>query len=169
MKAFAQIITFFLLITNLSYAQSNKIEIENSWSNLSSTLIKRNEVILKLDNTIKGTKSTNKLQTSSLRNKAIEFTKFLNTIKSIDKLSVNKASLLNTKIVEEMSLILSSIEEDSNIYKNNNLRDLLTQLEGIENRIAFDKERYNTSCTNASKTYLKFDPTTPNNIPEVKF
>jgi LemA protein len=153
----------------MSLAQPNKLEIETSWRYLSSTLIKRNDVILKLDNTFQGTKSTYKLQTSSLRKKAVELTKFLNTIKSIDKLSVNKASLLHTEIVEKMNLLLTSIEKDSNIQKDNNLRDLIVQLEGIENRIAVDKERYNTDCNTASKPYLKFDLTTPNNIPEVKF
>jgi hypothetical protein len=86
-----------------------------------------------------------------------------------DKKAIQLAVEYNVNVESNLSLVLISIEQDTILVKSEEILDILTQIEGTENRIAVKKNVYNNLCTQSSNSDMKFDDSKQNEIPKVKF
>jgi hypothetical protein len=169
MKLLPNFILFLLFIPQVYFGQTSSSGLENAWSDLSSTLIRRNDLIQNLNIICKDSKFVNQDSMKSAEFVANQFTKHLKLMSIKDKKAIQLATEYNSNVESNLTLVLISIEEDTILVKSEKLLNVLYQIEGTENRIAVKKNVYNNLCTQSSNSDMKFDDSKQNEIPKVKF
>lgn len=137
-----------LFIAPYNSLVNEEAEVENSWANVDTVLQRRYDLIPNLVNSVKA-------------NMAQEEDIFLGIAKSRE--NYNKATTTEEKAnaSEELSAnigtVLNVIQEDyPELSSNTNVQDLMTQLEGTENRIAVARNKYNGHVTKYNKSIRQF-------------
>lgn len=137
-----------LFIAPYNSLVNEEAEVENSWANIDTVLQRRYDLIPNLVNSVKA-------------NMAQEEDIFLGIAKSRE--NYNKATTTEEKAnaSEELSAnvgtVLNVIQEDyPELSSNTNVQDLMTQLEGTENRIAVARNKYNGHVTEYNKSIRQF-------------
>jgi len=133
--------------------------VKNSWNNVQSQYQRRADLIPNLVNTVKG--EANFEQQTLIQTVEARY-------KNLNSVKVDPANLTNENIAKfqqaqgEMSSALSRlmvvVENYPNLKANEGFRNLQTQLEGTENRIAVARNDFNSSV-NVYNTKVRSFPT----------
>ncbi len=107
---------------------------------------------------IKGLKESKEIS-SSLRND-------LNNITSIDSLIINRLKSKNDSLTNSFKIVLKKINIDQTFHKPNKSQEFLMRLEGIDNRIYFEKKEFNKACRENGRVDLLFGNDDHSNIVE---
>lgn len=137
-----------LFIAPYNSLVNEEAEVENSWANVDTVLQRRYDLIPNLVNSVKA-------------NMAQEEDIFLGIAKSRE--NYNKATTTEEKanasaeLSANIGTVLNVIQEDyPELSSNTNVQDLMTQLEGTENRIAVARNKYNGQVTEYNKSIRQF-------------
>ena len=133
-------------------------DVENAWSKVQSAYQRRSDLIPNLVNTVKGEANFEQetlTQVIEARSKA--------TSVNIDANNLNPEALKNFQqaqsgVSSALSRLLVTVERYPNLQANQAFRELQVQLEGTENRIKVERDRFNDTVTQYNKAIRRFPP-----------
>lgn len=155
-KPIVQLSLLFLLTASPSFAQDNAAKINESWVSLKTQIQRRYDIVTNLINTVSKSPEIDKKQLNNLKGFNIDLFKFVDTL-HVDSISMAHAMSKNNQLVQALARVLVTTERDAKLMSNQNFQDLRVQLEGIENRIAVEKQAYNSTCKEYKRTDLCFN------------
>jgi LemA protein len=145
------VLGFFVLVFIWANGRYNNMvtadeQVSQSWSNVESQYQRRADLIPNLVQTVKGyakhENSTLK-EVVEARAKATQVTVDPTNI-TPDKLAEFQAA--QSQVGSALSRLLVSVEQYPDLKANQNFKELQAQLEGTENRIAVERQRFNDSA-----------------------
>lgn len=135
-------------------------EIENAWGQVENQYQRRADLIPNLVNTVKGYAKHEKETLESVieaRAKAMQTT--IDPSK-LDANALQKFQQAQGALSSALSKLMVVVEQYPDLKANQNFLTLQAQLEGTENRIAYERKRFNESA----KKYNTYRRRFPNNI-----
>ncbi|WP_440999161.1 LemA family protein [Fodinibius sp. SL11] len=135
--------------------------VEQSWAQVENQYQRRADLIPNLVNTVKGAANFEQetlTQVIEARSKASSIQVSADDLNNPQK--VQQFQQAQQQLSGALSRLLVTVEKYPELKANQNFRDLQTQLEGTENRITTERQRFNESVQNYNTTIKRF----PNNI-----
>ena len=126
---------------------SKEAEVDSQWATVESKLQRRYDLIPNLVNSVQGSMKQEKEvfgNISEARSKMAG----ANTVKETAEAS--------TEMESALSRLLVVMENYPELKSNENVKTLMTQLEGTENRISVERDRYNKAVKNYNVSIKKF-------------
>lgn len=167
MKPSTPIFILLIFLAQLGFGQTADSMLNGSWLKLKAALQRKSELVeaLTKHNYAKSPK-IDKTQFSVARNMALELNKRVDTLQTRDKFSISGAYALNTSLDTSLSIlvgeIFSAAKKTRRFWRRNeDALELLSHLEGCENRIAVARGQYNELCNQYKMTDLFFGPYEP--------
>ncbi|WP_155286806.1 LemA family protein [Lacticaseibacillus zhaodongensis] len=126
--------------------------VDAKWSQVENVMQRRYDLVPNLVNAVKG----------SMTQEQKVFGEIADARKQYNNASGTKAKAnANAKLDSSVGTLISVIREDyPNLKSNEQVQTLMTQLEGSENRIAVERQRYNDAVENYNQSVVTF----PKNI-----
>ena len=158
------IIIVVLLFIGYSWAKGinntavvNQEDAKTSWSNVESAYQRRNDLIGNLVKTVQGAADFEKSTLTEVINARAKATSV--NINAGDLTSANLAQFQQAQsgLSGALSKLLVSVERYPNLQSNKNFLALQNQLEGTENRIKMERDRFNASVNKYNK-HIKVFP-----------
>lgn len=151
-QLFGIIVILLVGVGLFSASRYNKLmtketEVESQWANVESKLQRRADLIPNLVNTVKGSMAHEKEIFSSI-SQARE--------KLAGAESLAEVSIANAEMENSLSRLLVVMESYPELTSNENIRALMDQLEGSENRISVERDRYNEAVKDYNKAINHF-------------
>ncbi len=131
--------------------------VSSAWSQVESQYQRRADLIPNLVNTVKGYAQQEKdvlLGVTEARAKVGQITVTKDVLE--DPNAFSKFQAAQDQLSGALSRLLAVAENYPNLKSNENFLALQTQLEGTENRIAVERNRYNTTVQNYNTTIRRF-------------
>lgn len=131
--------------------------VSSAWSQVESQYQRRADLIPNLVNTVKGYAQQEKdvlLGVTEARAKVGQITVTKDVLE--DPNAFSKFQAAQDQLSGALSRLLAVAENYPNLKSNENFMALQTQLEGTENRIAVERNRYNTTVQTFNTTIRKF-------------
>ena len=163
-KQLPLIIIVVLLFIGYSWAKGinntavvNQEDAKTSWSNVESAYQRRNDLIGNLVKTVQGAADFEKSTLTEVINARAKATSV--NINAGDLTSANLAQFQQAQsgLSGALSKLLVSVERYPNLQSNKNFLALQNQLEGTENRIKMERDRFNASVNKYNK-HIKVFP-----------
>ena len=140
-------------------AVSLEADAKTAWSNVESSYQRRNDLIGNLVKTVQGAADFEKETLTGVieaRSKATGIT--------VDANNLTPEAIANFQAAQgqlsgALSRLLVTVERYPDLKANQNFLGLQSQLEGTENRIKIERDRFNTSIKNFNSTIRKFPKT----------
>ena len=134
-------------------------ETNGKWAQVESAYQRRGDLIPNLVNTVKGYADFEKETLTGVieaRSKA--------TVITVDANNLTPEAIANFQAAQgqlsgALSRLLVTVERYPDLKANQNFLGLQSQLEGTENRIKIERDRFNTSIKNFNSTIRKFPKT----------
>ncbi len=131
-------------------------DVENAWSKVQSAYQRRADLIPNLVNTVKGVANFEQETLTKVveaRSKA--------TSVNIDPSNITPEALQNFQqaqgqVSSALSRLLVTVERYPDLKANQSFLELQSQLEGTENRIKVERDRFNDTATAYNKTVRRF-------------
>lgn len=119
-------------------------DVDESWAQVENVYQRRNDLIPNLVNSVEG----------SMQQEQEVFGRIADARQSANKASgVEEVEEANAELNQEVQTLINVIHENyPELASSDNVKDLMTQLEGTENRISVERMRYNKEVTNYNKT-----------------
>ncbi|MDB5276155.1 MAG: LemA family protein [Ferruginibacter sp.] len=156
MKLFLQFtIILFLLYSQNSFGQDTATSIEKNWAILKTQLQRRTNIVINFIQTLNNS-NKDKKELAKLKMIATGISKYLDTLKQFDSLSIDVTMKKNHSLNKILTKTITSIENDKKFNKRNDVMNLMAQLEGAENRIVVARYEYNKSCKTFNRPDLQF-------------
>ncbi len=161
------IIVIVLLFIGYSWAKGinntavvNQEDAKTAWSNVESAYQRRNDLIGNLVKTVQGAADFEKSTLTEVINARAKATS--TTINAGDLTGANLAQFQQAQagLSGALSKLLVSVERYPDLKSNQNFLALQNQLEGTENRIKMERDRFNASVN----TYNKHIKVFPNSM-----
>ncbi len=125
-----------------------EIEVENSWAQVQNVYQRRLDLVPNLVNSVEAYMKLEK----DIFEKIAEARKGTQNAESPEELeSANKGI---TSLIRDLKVV---VEDTPELKASNTISDLMTQLEGTENRIAVERKRFNDTVRDYN-TYIKLFP-----------
>ena len=126
--------------------------VDGSWAQVENVLQRRYDLIPNLVSSVEG----------SMSQEREIFTAIADSRRTVDNAtSVEDTAEANAELSNNLQTLVSVIHESyPQLTSNDNVMNLMTQLEGTENRISVERQRYNEAVTNYNVTIRKI----PTNI-----
>jgi LemA protein len=131
--------------------------VRSAWSQVESQYQRRADLIPNLVNTVKGYAQQEKdvlLGVTEARAKVGQITVTKDVLE--DPNAFSKFQAAQDQLSGALSRLLAVAENYPNLKSNENFMALQTQLEGTENRIAVERNRYNTTVQTYNTTIRRF-------------
>ena len=135
--------------------------VNQSWAQVENQYQRRSDLIPNLVNTVKGAANFEKQTLTNVieaRSKATSIQMSASDLNNPQKLQQFQQA--QQQLSGALSRLMVTVERYPELKANQNFRDLQTQLEGTENRIATERRRFNQSVQNYNTAIKKF----PTNI-----
>jgi len=135
--------------------------VNQSWAQVENQYQRRSDLIPNLVNTVKGAANFEKQTLTNVieaRSKATSVQMSASDLNNPQKLQQFQQA--QQQLSGALSRLMVTVERYPELKANQNFRDLQTQLEGTENRIATERRRFNQSVQNYNTATKKF----PTNI-----
>jgi LemA protein len=168
MKLTVRLFLFLLFISCSCIGQEAKA-IDDEWLALKIPLQRRTDIVSKVVNTLSKSKEVDKEELAKAKNLAVELYSHIDTLKTIDNLSISLSYKLHTQLTQALARTLVTLERDPKFRNSTPVRDLVVQLEGVENRIMVAKRDFNEACKVIKRPDLYFGSNQQEKVPEVKF
>lgn len=119
-------------------------DVDNSWAQVENVYQRRNDLIPNLVNSVEGSMK----QEQEVFGRIADARQLANNASGVEE--VEEA---NAQLNAEVQTLVNVIHEDyPELASSDNVKDLMTQLEGTENRISVERKRYNEEVTDYNKT-----------------
>lgn len=126
---------------------SREAEVDSQWANVESKLQRRYDLVPNLVNSVKG----------SMKQEQEVFGNIADArAKMSGAKSVKEVSEASGEMESALSRLLVVMENYPELKSNENVNTLMTQLEGTENRISVERDRYNKSVKSYNVSIKRF-------------
>lgn len=135
--------------------------VEQSWAQVENQYQRRADLIPNLVNTVKGAADFEKQTLTDVieaRSRATSIQVSANDLNNPQK--VQQFQQAQKQLSGALSRLLVTVEKYPELKANQNFRDLQVQLEGTENRISTERQRFNEAVQRYNTTVKRF----PNNV-----
>lgn len=151
------IIIIFLWSVNI-YNELNLLNenVKSQWSKVDSSYQRRLDLIPNLVNTVKGaSKFENETLINVIRARSNATSINIDT-RNLNQKEISKYQYKYDKLNNSLSRLLLTVEKYPDIKSINNFTELQSQLEGTENRINFERNKFNETVQNFNQYRNKF-------------
>jgi LemA protein len=138
----------------------NKEEATSQWSNVENAYQRRADLIPNLVNTVKGYAEHEKSTLTAVIEARAKATSVNINADNLDASKIAEFQKAQAGLSSALSKLLVSVERYPDLKANQNFLQLQSQLEGTENRINVERNRFNEKV----KIYNKSIKTFPNNM-----
>ena len=156
----AALLVFFGISKYNSLVEEQQ-QVNQSWAQVENQYQRRADLIPNLVNTVKGAADFEQQTLTDVieaRSKASSIQVSADDLNNPQK--VQQFQQAQQQLSGALSRLLVTVEKYPELKANQNFRDLQTQLEGTENRIATERQRFNESVQNYNTMVQRF----PNNV-----
>ena len=155
------VIAFFGLKAVFSISVNNKaIDLEEnvkaSWANVESAYQRRTDLIPNLVNTVKGAADFEKSTLTDVIEARAKATSVNINADNLNNASLQKFQEAQSGLSSALSKLMVSVERYPQLSATQNFRNLQSQLEGTENRINVERNRFNESVRQYNSYIRKF-------------
>jgi LemA protein len=134
--------------------------VSSAWSQVENVYQRRADLIPNLVNTVKGAANFEKSTLEAVMQARASATSVKIDANNLDAASFQKFEQAQQGVSSALSRLLVSVEAYPELKANQNFRDLQTQLEGTENRIAVERKNFNEVVKDYNSHIRSF----PNNL-----
>ncbi len=134
--------------------------VSSAWSQVENVYQRRADLIPNLVNTVKGAANFEKSTLEAVMQARASATSVKIDANNLDAASFQKFEQAQQGVTSALSRLLVSVEAYPELKANQNFRDLQTQLEGTENRIAVERKNFNEIVKDYNSHIRSF----PNNL-----
>jgi len=162
-RIFGLITMVMIAFSGCGYNTMQQLEEEvfGAWGDFESVLQRRADLIPNLVNTVKGYAAHEKQTLTGVIEARAKATQVKLTTKDLSNPeAVKKFQQAQGNVSSSLSRLMLVIERYPNLKANTHFSDLMTQLEGTENRINVARQRYNRAVKEFNFSIRKF----PNNL-----
>ncbi len=154
-----------IIIYSLTAGVNNTaVELEEnvkaSWANVESAYQRRTDLIPNLVNTVKGAANFEQETLTGVIEARAKATSVNINAGELDAASIQKFQQAQSGLSSALSKLMVSVERYPELTATQNFRNLQSQLEGTENRINVERNRFNDNVREYNTYIRKF----PNNI-----
>ena len=150
------LLVFFGISINNGLVEKEEA-VEGAWAQVENQYQRRADLIPNLVNTVKGAANFEQETLTSVieaRSKATSVN--INASDLSDPAKFQQFQQAQGELSGALSRLLVSVERYPELKANSNFRDLQSQLEGTENRIATERKRFNDTAQNYNSSIRKF-------------
>ena len=164
-KNFLAIIAVIVMALSLSSCNYNSLvekeeAVESAWSQVENVYQRRADLIPNLVNTVKGYASHEQATLQSVVDARAKATQITVNANDLTEDNLKKFQAAQGELQQALGKLLSITENYPDLKANENFRDLQAQLEGTENRITVERQKFNAAVKDYNTSIRKF----PTNI-----
>lgn len=131
-------------------------DVAKSWSDVQTQYQRRTDLIGNLVNTVKGAADFEKETLEAVVNARAKATSMTIDPSNMSASDLQQFQANQSQLSSSLGRLLVTVERYPELKANANFRDLQTQLEGTENRIAVARQNFNGVVTNYNKKVRRF-------------
>ncbi len=150
MKKLTVILVLFFLCSS-AFAQDSLAYLQRAWKGIGMQYHRRNEVLVNLSERIKNIDSIAVLEVKTTTR---SMDQFIDADRTLDSLMVAEFIEKNNAVKASFGKIYAVIDKHPEIKNNEEVKNLIGQLMGTENRCNATKSRYNELCLNYKRKDL---------------
>ncbi|MGX7024234.1 LemA family protein [Vagococcus hydrophili] len=126
---------------------TKQAEVESQWAKVDSKLQRRYDLVPNLVNSVKGSMEQEKEVFGNITDARSKMT---------GAGTVKEKAMASNEMESALSRLMVVMENYPEIKSNENVKTLMTQLEGTENRISVERDRYNDAVKKYNVSIKKF-------------
>lgn len=130
--------------------------VENAWSKVQSAYQRRADLIPNLVNTVKGAADFERETLEAVTNARANATSVKVDPSNLSADQLQQFQAAQSQLSQSLGRLLVTVERYPELKANANFRDLQAQLEGTENRIKVERDRFNDVVTAYNKSVRRF-------------
>lgn len=134
-------------------------EVELAWSRVETQYQRRSDLIGNLVNTVKGAADFEKSTLEAVTNARARATSINIDASSLTPENIKAFEAAQMQLSSGLGRLLATAEKYPQLQATQGFRDLQTQLEGTENRVATARDRFNETATAFNKKVRRFPGT----------
>lgn len=135
-------------------------KVETAWSQVENVYQRRADLIPNLVNTVKGYAAHEKETLEGVLAARAKATQMTVNVDDLSEENIKKYQAAQGELQQAMGRLLMLTENYPDLKANENFRDLQAQLEGTENRITVERQKFNETAKEYNTAVRKF----PTNI-----
>lgn len=164
MKKNLLVIVAIVMALSLSSCDYNSLvekeeAVESAWSQVENVYQRRADLIPNLVNTVKGYAAHEQETLEGVIEARSKATQITVSADDLNEENIKKFQAAQGELQQALGKLLSITENYPDLKANENFRDLQAQLEGTENRIAVERQKFNEAVKSYNTAIRKF-PTT---------
>lgn len=133
--------------------------VDNAWSKVESAYQRRSDLIPNLVNTVKGAADFERETLESVIEARAKATSVNISADDLSPENLQRFQQAQSELSAGLGRLLVSVERYPELKANANFRELQSQLEGTENRIKVERDRFNDVATEYNKAIRRFPGT----------
>ena len=156
--AIVAIVAVFAIIGSSNYNTFVELEenVENAWSKVESAYQRRADLIPNLVNTVKGYADFEQETLTEVINARAKATSINVDPQNITPEAMQQFQQAQGALSQSLGRLLVTVERYPELKANQNFLELQSQLEGTENRIKVERDRFNDVVTTYNKKVRRF-------------
>lgn len=131
-------------------------DVENAWSKVESAYQERADLVPNLVATVRGAADFERGTLTDIVEARAKATSIQVNPENITPEQLQQFQAAQGELSQSLGRLLVTVENYPELKANANFRDLQAQLEGIENRIRVERNRYNDAATSFNKGIRRF-------------
>ena len=161
MKSFLKFLGLFLIASSLSSCSYNSLvekreAVAKEWANVESAYQRRSDLVPNLVATVKGSANFEQQTLVDVTQARASATSIKLDPSKLSPEDIKKFDQAQGQLTGSLSRLLVSVEKYPDLKSTEAFRDLSAQLEGTENRINTERNRFNESVNDYNATLQKF-------------
>jgi LemA protein len=161
MKSFVKFLGLFLIASSLSSCSYNSLvekreAVAKEWANVESAYQRRSDLVPNLVATVKGSANFEQQTLVDVTQARASATSIKLDPSKLSPEDIKKFDQAQGQLTGSLSRLLVSVEKYPDLKSTEAFRDLSAQLEGTENRINTERNRFNESVNDYNATLQKF-------------
>ena len=161
MKGFVKLLGLFLIASSLSSCSYNSLvekreAVAKQWANVESAYQRRSDLVPNLVATVKGSANFEQQTLVEVTQARASATRIKLDPSKLGPDDIKKFDQAQGQLTGSLSRLLVSVEKYPDLKSTEAFRDLSAQLEGTENRINTERNRFNEAVNDYNATLQKF-------------
>ncbi len=161
MKGFVKLLGLFLIASSLSSCSYNSLvekreAVAKQWANVESAYQRRSDLVPNLVATVKGSANFEQQTLVEVTQARASATSIKLDPSKLGPDDIKKFDQAQGQLTGSLSRLLVSVEKYPDLKSTEAFRDLSAQLEGTENRINTERNRFNEAVNDYNATLQKF-------------
>lgn len=130
--------------------------VDQAWANVQTQYQRRTDLITNLVNTVKGAANFERETLEAVVNARAKATSVNIDPSNLTADKLQEFQAAQSQLGQSLGRLLVTVEKYPELQANANFRDLQTQLEGTENRVAVSRQNFNEVVTGYNKQVRRF-------------